>query len=43
MFVMAMLGALGKKWESNNKTVCPAEATYLTPEPSQLATADNRI
>lgn len=40
---MATLGGLGKGWGSHNKTGSPAEATYLTPEPIQLAIADNRI
>lgn len=43
MFAMAIFGGLGKGWESSNKTVSPAEATYFTPEPIQLAIADNRI
>lgn len=37
------LGEKGQGWESNNKTVSPAEETCWTPEPIQLATADNRI
>lgn len=43
VFEMGRVWKNTREWESNNKTVGPAEATYLTPDPIQLPLADNRI